>query len=420
MSQVSAESRFADEFISSRKHHTYVPYEINNCKLAGTTVDIVCNVGDAVINLKNSYLKIAGVAKQTDGSALKTIHLSDGFVLGLFEEVRFMLGDTVVESTRHFHLKSMFNAFLFKSKTELQNSLAGFIFTKKESSVINNSGNFEVLIPMNYIYDIANINDYIYYTRIQLSLQRTMDDSNFGQRVNTKTTGADGASVDVVSTETCVVTLTKIAAVLEHITFESEYTSKILGSISRNMLQSFRYKKTSMHLYPNILNVTKLQIPLKTFSLKSVPRYLVLGFTRMCLNEYSNAFYALRQNNASKVTVFLNSVSFPTEPWLMDIDKNENSQLYAQYIKLFQNYRENNDDYDVALTKEKFDHFFSLFIVPINTKLLNPVNSTIDLSVEIESNSKGFVAGSTAVFFLLYTESFNFSILQNEMINVID
>jgi hypothetical protein len=409
-----------DEYISGRKHHTYVPYEINNCKLAGSTANISCNVGDSIIDLRGSYLKIAGVAKQTDGTALKTIHISDGFIFGLFEEVKLMFGDIVVESTRHFHLKSMFNAFLFKSRTELENTLAGFVFNKKESSLIDKDGNFEAHIPLNYLFDIANVQDFIYYTRIELSLLRCSDDSNFGYRVDTTTKGSDGTLINVVSTETCKVTLTKIAAVLEHISFDSSFTSKILSSISQNMLQSFKFKKSCLHIYPNILNVTKINIPLKTFSFKSLPSHVVVAFSRMTLNEYKNNFYMLRQNNVEKVTVFLNSVSFPSEPWTVNIDKNANSQMFAQYVKLYQNYRENSNDFDVALSKEDFDSLFPLFVVPINTKLVNPLNNAIDLSIEIESNSQGLVNGSSALFFLLYTENFNFSILQNELINVIE
>jgi hypothetical protein len=407
-------------YIKDRKYHTYYPFEMNNCKSANSIVNIVCNCADSIINLKNSYLRISGTVKKPEGAAIDTIHAVDGFIFGLFSEAKFILGTGVAESVRYSYFNSIFKSFLFHSKTQLRNSLAGFVSGRRESDVIDKDGCWEVIIPLNLIFDIANMKDFIYYTRLEIILQRCADDSNFARRQNKIKKGADNVSVEEVSTETCVVSFLKIGVTLEHISLESEATSKILNSIAKNVLQPFIFQKTSIFLYPNLTNVTRITVPLKTFSFKSLPHYIIVGFTRMTVNEWKYAFSDLTNNNCEQVTVYCNATAFPSDPWLVDLNKHETSQMYMNYMKLYQFYRENKHDHDVALSKSEFDSKFPLFIIPINAKLINPLSSSIDLSIEMQSNQSGFVNGSTAIFTMLYTEHFNFSILQSEILNVLE
>jgi len=407
-------------FIKDRKYHTYYPFEMNNCKSANSIVNIVCNCADSIINLKNSYLRVTGTVKKTGGGSIDTIHPVEGFILGLFSEAKFVLGTGVAESVRYSHLNSIFKCFLFHSKTELRNSLAGFIGGRRESDVVDANGCWEVIIPLHLLFDIAKINDFIYYTRLEIILQRCADDSNFARRQNKIKKGADNVSVEEVSTETAEVTFTKIGVTLEHISLESDATSKILNSISKNVLQPFVFQKTSIFLYPNITNVTRITVPLKTFSFKSLPQYIIVGFTRMTVNEWRYPYSDLTNNNCEQVTVYCNATAFPSDPWLVDLSKHQTSQMYMQYTKLYQFYRKNSQDLDVALSKSEFDSKFPLFIIPINSKLINPLSSSIDLSIEMQANQTGFVNGSTAVFSMLYTEHFNFSILQSEILNVLE
>jgi hypothetical protein len=407
-------------YIKDRKYHTYYPFEMNNCKSANSIVNIVCNCADSIINLKNSYLRVSGTVRKTEGAVIDTIHAVDGFIFGLFSEAKFILGTGVAESVRYSYFNSIFKSFLFHSKTELRNSLAGFVSGRRESDVIDKDGCWEVIIPLNLIFDIANMKDFIYYTRLEIILQRCADDSNFARRQNKFKKGADNTNVEEVSTETAAVTFSKIGVTLEHISLESDATSKILNSIAKNVLQPFIFQKSSIFLYPNLTNVTRITVPLKTFSFKSLPHYIIVGFTRMAVNEWRFPFSDLTNNNCEQVTVYCNATSFPSDPWLVDLAKHQTGQMYMNYMKLYQFYRQNNQDHDVALTKSEFDSKFPLFIIPINAKLINPLSSSIDLSIEMQSNQSGFVNGSTAIFSMLYTEHFNFSILQSEILNVLE
>jgi hypothetical protein len=407
-------------YIKDRKFHTYYPFEMNNCKNANSIVNIVCNCADSIINLANSYLRVSGTVKKTAGGAIDTIKAVDGFILGLFSDAKFVLGTTIAENVRYSHLNAIFKSYLFHSKTELRNSLAGFVSDRLESTVIDANGCWEVIIPLSMIFDIAKIKDFIYYTRMEIILQRCADDSNFAKRVNKVKKGADNVLVEEVSTETAVVSFVKIGVTLEHIALESEATSKILNSISKNVLQSFIFNKTAMFMYPNLTNVTSVTVPLKTFSFKSLPHYIIVGFTRMAVGEWRYPFSDLTHNNCEQVTVYCNATSFPADPWHVDLGKNETSQMYLQYKKLYQFYRGNSQDHDLALSKSEFDSRFPLFIIPINSKLINPLSSSIDLSIEMKANQSGFTVGSTAIFCMLYTEHFNFSILQSEILNVLE
>lgn len=406
------------DYVRERKSHNYYPYEINNCKLANTTIQIVCNCGDSIVNLQNSFVKICGTATQSNGQKLDTLRPVNGFVFGLISEARLILGNHVVESVRHSHLNSIFKSYLFYSRTQLRHSLAGYLFEKTGEKVIDANGNWEVLIPLNLIFDIASNLDYIYYTRIEIILQRSVEDANFFRRVNKITTGADGAALEVVSNETGVVTFNKICAQLEHVTLENTPTSKILNSISNNVLQKFEYNKSSLYVHPNLTNVNKINIPIKTFSFKSLPTYIVVGFTRVKLNDWKINYADLFLNNANNVIVYLNGNAFPPTRWEIDEGKNQNCQMFNEYLKMFQGYHNDTSNYDVALKKEEFDKNFPVFVIPINGKMFSPLNTAIDLSVELEAGSSGFETGSSALFFILYKEKFNFSILQNEIINV--
>lgn len=406
------------DYVRERKSHNYFPYEINNSKLANTTIQIVCNCGDSVINLQNSFVKICGTATQANGQKLDTLKPVNGFILGLFAEARLILGNHVVESVRHSHLNSLFKSYIFHSRTQLRHSLAGFLFEKTGEKVIDTNGNWEVLIPLDLIFDIAGNRDFIYYTRIEIILQRTVEDCNFFRRVNKTTTGADNLQVEVVSNETGVVTFNKMCAQLEHVTLESGPTSKILNSISNNVLQKFEYNKSSLYIHPNLTSVNKINIPIKTFSFKSLPLYVVIGFTRVKLNDWKYNYGDLFLNNANNAAVYLNGNAFPPTRWDLDESKNQNSQMFAEYVKMFQFYHNDNSNCDVALKKEEFDKNFPIFCIPINGKMFSPLNTAIDLSVELEAGGSGFEMGSTALFFILYKEKFNFSILQNEIINV--
>jgi hypothetical protein len=403
--------------IKETKHVAYYPFE-GQTESAGSFITISCHTGDAIIRLSNSFLKISGKILQSNGtSKISTCELVDNYILNLFSEAKLMLGNQVVETVRNVGLNSLFKTYIFGKYSDYKHSLAGHIGLRESKNILGDHGEFEVMIDLKNIFDLSYYTDNIYFTRIEIHIQRYPDDSNGFRRVNKLKKQADNTFVEEISNEVAAVTFEKIALMLEHVQYDSGYMSKILAGISKNILQPISFPKSSVYIYPNINATDKHNIALKTYNYNSMPKYIAVGFIKK-LNEWGQNAATLIPNNCAKVTVFCNSLVLPTTPWTINREKNQTGQLFKEYIKFHQFFNQNSSETNVVLSHADFNSKFPIFCVPINMKLLTNMGNNIDISIELESTSALFTAGTSCVIFTLHEEKYNFSVLRNELFNV--
>jgi len=402
------------------KTHTYTPFDTHSLDEGGR-VKIQVNSQDSIVDFSTAKLRICGTIKQDSGAAIKDIQVSNNFLANLFTEAKLIVNNNCWETTRHCGLNSLFTMFLTQSKNSYVNNFSGFygLGENGKSLVDPVTGTFEYYLNLSQIFSFANYKDFIYFSRIELELARATNCKNCVFRVNPKTKSGDNW-VESVSTEVAKLKIDKLELMLDHVQLEPTQNAKILDLIAKDTLQAISYKKLDVYVFPQTTSVDKLNIPLQSYAISKIPTHIVVGFSNSRFDEIALDSAVLDHGNIESVLCFANTVQFPSFQWNVNRSQKQFTQLYDQYLNFYNEHTRGTDFNNAILTRRQFLERMPVFIIPINKSVMNPLSSSIDLSLEIRADSNLLVAGSSVIIGVYHTDAFSYSILNNDVMRFVE
>jgi hypothetical protein len=309
---------------------------------------------------------------------------------------------------------------LTSSLATYNRSQAGFLSDGiKDTDLLDSEGGFEVFLPLSLLFDSAACGELIYFSRLELTLQRAATSKDAVLRRN-KTTTTGGLTSIVASAEEVECTLSSIDLHLEHITFTTEYQSSVMRAISSNSLQNFNFDKLNMYVAP-IQKTDKCIIQVKTYSAKLIPKFVVVGFSLYKQQDFGKDANLLDAANAISAFAFVNSMIFPQQTWFISQTDKRLGHLYEEYKALHK--AANADSAPNAgdacvLGKKKFESQFCVFCIRINSHVVNTLTQAVDLTVEVAADSRLFPE-SNCVIGVIAEENYTFSILNHQLLQTL-
>ncbi|XP_068989245.1 uncharacterized protein [Neodiprion pinetum] len=253
-------------------------------------IHIVVQRQDLCLTPCESFLHIYGKITKDDGvNVVTTTKLINMTVCRLFKDIRYDLENT------------------------------GWL--SDDAELPDASGNFDVVLPLNYILSFAE--DYCRVTvngKHDLILTRLNADLN--------------AVIQTPPTENFKITLNKIEWLLPHIKLADKPKIQLLNYIAKDLAESMSFRSWETCVYPTLPLRTRHVWAVKTSTQLVKPRYVVLGFETARRNDPQKNASEFDYCRIRDVKLFLNSHCYPHGNWNLDISNNQYAILYNMYIQL--------------------------------------------------------------------------------------
>lgn len=379
------QNMFADvtysDLVIDNSTHTYHPYTVNAFDNSDE-IRLIIEKSDLITATYDSKIYIEGSIVLAD--ATQPFKLNDP--LFLFDEIRFQLGDVIIDSCRTPGIaSSIYGQCRYTPGESKSLDGSGWCIRDQESSIYNASTRtFSVVIPLNHVLGFAC--DY------------TRDIVNMRQELILIRSNSD---LDCYTCETGVaIKISKVNWRVPHITPNDAAKLQIYNRLKQQKAVKIGFYGRSLYQYPSLPTTSNLVIwPVMNSVGSRRPRWLFTAFQQNKRNNKSANACVLSQCGISDVTAYINQNRSPYEKRHNDFSKNKYVLAYDDYLT-FQKKFLNKQFCEPLLNYKEFGQgpIFVLDVSKQNEVVHEPV-----LSLKLEIASKeNFGINSSAYVLILH------------------
>ena len=374
-----------DESICHYETHAHQPYATSSFR-NNDEIHIAIQHQDQCLLPSRSSIHIQGKFTQADGSAFKTGTVPiNNAICFLFSEIRYELNAIEIDKCKNVGITSLMKAFPSINQNQLEFlESAGW----NGKNLIDEAGNFEVLIPLNLILGFAE--DYqriIVNAKHELILTRSNDDTNAMEQ----SAEAEAAK------ETFKFTIIKIEWLMPNVILSNSRKSSLLKFIEKDPLLTLSFRSWELFEYPELPKTSRHIWTVKTSTQLEKPRFVILGFQSARNNSRTVTAAEFDHCNISNVKLFLNSQYYPYGNMNLDMKNNQFALLYEMFAKFQESYYGKQNQPIVG--RSDFKSRVPLIVFDCSKQNENLKSAPVDVRLEFEA-SQNFPA-KTAAFCLI-------------------
>lgn len=367
-------SVIADESIIREEWHTYHPF--TKSFNYSDEVEIVINQQDVFMDISQAELYIeASFAEETAAGKTGVCKLTNNVGAFLFESVSYELNGKEVEKIRDPGLVSTVKNMLCLNEQESASlNIAGWswpsgvisTFVKKAGT--ENDGDFNLLIPLNYLFGIFSDYKSVIMGRQKIKLVRSRNDEN--------------CYVNASGDKKATIIISSIELRVKHIYLNDKIKLKLFDEISRNKPIFIPFRSWEIHELPALRKTKKDIWTVKSMSERA--RYVIVFFHKDRKDNPGKDCTYFDNLNILDVKLFLNSEIYPYESMNLNFTSRQFTELYRMYSDFQKSYL--GKIYSEPLLK--FTDFASraLFVIDCSKQNEALKSSTTDVKLEFQSS----------------------------------
>ncbi|XP_044575218.1 uncharacterized protein LOC123259024 [Cotesia glomerata] len=375
-----------DEAIANCEAHSHLPYAsstLNN----SDEIRIAVQHQDLCLLPSKSTLHLYGRMRKADGAAVSaTTKMVNMAVCHMFEEIRYELNGVEIDRCKNVGITSLMKGYASLSPGQ-QNILenAGWIVNEDDNKLTDNSGNFDVSIPLSFILGFAE--DYhriIMNAKHELILIRSNTDLN-------------AYIVTAAAADDVAITIQKIEWIVPYITMSDKQKIEALKYITSDPAIPISFRSWELYEYPLLPATSKHIWAIKTANQLEKPRFVILGFQTARKNQSDQNASEFEHCNIRDVKLFLNSQSYPYGNLNLNIANNQYALMYDMYKNFQSAYY--GKEAEPLQTKKKFLSIAPLYVIDCSKQNESIKSGPVDIRLEFESTAQ--FANHTSAYCLI-------------------
>ena len=376
-----------DESVAHWEIHSHQPFASSTYNNSDE-IHIVIQHQDQCVLPSRSSIRIVGKLTQSNGEKLKEgISLVNNPIAHLFSEIRYLLNAIEIDKCKNLGITSLMKGYASLSPSQLKFlEISGW----NSNSLIDDNGNFEILIPLSMVLGFAE--DYqkiIVNAKHELILTRSNTDNNAIIQTQNSVTAKD----------TFKFTLTKIEWLVPTIILSNIKKANLLKFIEKDPALTVSFRSWELYEYPQLPQTSKHVWTVKTSSQLEKPRYVILAFQTARNNELQANVSEFDHCDIRNVKLFLNSQYYPYGDLNLDMNNNHFVLLYEMYANFQASFYGKNIEPILNLTSFKNVAPLIVFDCSKQNEILK--SAPVDVRLEFESR-RDFPAKTTALCLIIH------------------
>lgn len=374
---------YFDNSITNAEKHSHQPYAANSFN-NNDEIRIPIQQQDVYTHPHNSSLYIEGKLVKDDGEASTTAKFVNNGVALLFDEIRYEIGGVVIDRVRNPGITSIMKGICsFNANESTSLEIAGWS-PLKDNTIIDASGNFNVVIPLRMLFGFCEDFRKIFISlRQELVLIRSNSDVN--------------AIVNTADNEIVKVELTKILWRIPHINVDDSVRIKLLKNISSNNELDIPFRAWELHEHPLLQQTQRQTWTIKTSTQLEKPRFVIFGFQTDRKNKAVKNYSEFDHCNLSNIKLYLNSEMYPYDNLNANFTNNQFATLYEMYANFQQSYYEKENQ--PLLSPYKFKSIAPLSVIDCSRQNELLKTGSVDIRLEFEATVN--IPANTSAFCLI-------------------
>lgn len=368
-----------DESISHYEIHAHQPYTsttFNN----SDEIRISVQHQDLCLLPSRSFLHVHGQLSKTNGQPVTKTRLVNNAICHMFEEMRYEINGVEIDKCKNVGLTTLMKGWVSMNPAQsmiVEN--AGWLDIEETRSLINNTGYFDVSIPLSMIFGFAE--DYrkvVVNVKHELVLIRSMNDVN---AVEQEATEAN----NVRTWEVYKIKLMKVEWLMPYVVPSDSRKIHLLDLLKKERSLSMSFRTWEMYEYPMLPASPKHVWTVKTSNQLEKPRFIIVGFQTNRKSQSGVNASRFDHCNISDVKLFLNSQHYPYGNMNIDITRNQYAVLYDMFAN-FQNAYFGKDS-EPILSKSDFLEHMPLIVIDCSKQNESLKSAPVDVRLEFESRN---------------------------------
>lgn len=383
-----------DESVSHYEVHAHQPYtsqSFNN----SDEIRIAIQHQDLCLLPSKSCLHICGKLTKANGTAVTNTAFVNNAICHLFEEIRYEMNAIEIDKCKNVCITSSLKGYAsFSTNINKYLENAGWTDVAETGKITDNSGNFDVSIPLSMILGFAE--DYpkiIINVKHELILTRSRSDLNAVLQT--------AATVDQRQIyEDFKIEISRIEWLMPYVMLSDSRKIQLLNDIKKDAPIPVSFRSWELYEYPVLPTTTRHVWTVKTSNQLEKPRFVILAFQTKRKNEQNKNCSHFDHCNITNVKLFLNSQYYPYGNLNLDITRNQYSLLYDMYTQFQNNYYMNKNP-DPLLSKLDFISYTPFIVIDCSKQNESLKQAAVDVRLEFETKSN-IPADTTAYCLILH------------------
>lgn len=365
----------ADESIVREEWHTYHPF--TNSYNYSDEIEIVINQLDIFMDTSQAELCIeASIVEEKTTGQTGSCTLTNNAGAFLFESVTYELNGKEIEKVRDPGLTSTIKNLLCLNEQE-SNSLntagwswpSGTMSTFVKKAGTGNDGDFNLLIPLHYLFGIFSDYKNVIMGKQKIKLVRARNDEN--------------CYINATGNKKAAIVISSIELRVKHIYLNDAIKLKLFDEIGKNKAIFMPFRSWEIHELPALRKTKKDIWTVKSMSERA--RYVIVFFHEDRKDNLSKDCTYFDNLNIIDVKLFLNSETYPYEPMNLNFNNCQYAEIYRMYTEFQKSYL--GKVYSEPLLN--FTKFASraLFVIDCSKQNEALKSSTTDVKIEFQSSN---------------------------------
>ena len=300
---------------------SYLPY-INSFR-NNDVIRISIQNGEQYSVPNRSQIRIQGKVTQEDGDALNEgTSLVTNAICHLFSHAQYDLNSVTIDICKNVGMTSVMKGYpSFCPQQLIPLQITGW----NSENILDENGNFDILIPLSMIFGFAeDFQKIVCNAKHELILTRAQTDLNG----IIQTARAAAAADD----NTFVFTINKIEWLMPFIIPSNQNKLKLLKFLEKKPTLRMPFRSWELYEMPGLTLATKHIWNVKTSNQLEKPRYVILGLqTGLVHTRFLNSS-EFSHCNITNAKLFLNSQYYPYMNMNLNFENNEYALLYDMFL----------------------------------------------------------------------------------------
>lgn len=363
--------------------HGYLPYinSFNN----NDVIRISVHHQEQYLIPSGSSLHIQGKLTQGNGRpVIDGTSLPANAICHLFSEIQYDLNSVTIDRCKNVGITTLMKGYpSLKQHFSHALQLTGW----NPGAIIDDEGNFDVLIPLSMLFGFAeDFQKLVCNAKHELILTRANTD------VNAIIQSAEAAAAENNSYK---FTINKIAWMMPYLVPSDYNKVKLLKFLEKKPTLKMSFRSWELYEYPRLPIASKHVWNVKTSNHLEKPRYIILGFQTNTQNNSRVNASQFKHCNITNAKLFLNSQYYPYFNLNLNFGNNQYALLYDMFLN-FQSTYYGNRKSESSINRNDFKSECPLIIFDCSyqneTTKFGPVDVRLEfeLSVNIPENTTAY------------------------------
>lgn len=336
------------------------------------------------------------VTREDDTPLTNTVLINNAPAF-LFKELRYILNGVTIDSVRDIGITSTLKGYISYNQnesTKLEN--AGWYPKTKlkeknatdapkakllEKIMTDDKGNVSLCIPLKmYSGFFEDYSKIILNSQQELILIRSNDDTN--------------ALVSLSDDEKPKIKVTKLCWRVPHLTVAIPQELALTKIIDKNTDILITFRSWELVEYPELLETTRHNWPVKTSTKVETPRHVLIAFQKNRRSNLKSDMSKFDHCELRNINVFLNSERYPYNDLQLDFESNRFATLYEMFSEFRPVYY--NFPIEPIFNPKEFKE--NAPIVYINCSHQRDLLQTGPVTMRIEFETKEKISAKTAAY----------------------